>query len=149
MGIVSPEKTPEWIEELIQSISSDLKPSGLIGQLGFRYLPPDAPMNSTQRWLIGVYLVPYELSGGRYDGAEAVAGFSMNIKGLLSLFSDVLTLEWKVPRGYTDGLSGPEVWLEGTYRQSKKVQLHIYADPPLDEVPDLVLDVTTNELRVK
>lgn len=149
MGIECPEKHPEWIQDLIKEVSEMVRPLGFIGQIGFRYLRPDAPENMTHKWLIGLYLVPHELAGGQYDGASAVAGFCLNVHGLLSIFSDVSTLEWRVPRGYTDGLTGPEVWLEGLYRGSENIQLHVYADPPSDEVPALVLDVTTNTLRAK
>lgn len=149
MGIECPEKHPDWIQELVQRISEQLRPLGFIGQIGFRYLRPNADQNTTGRWLLGIYLIPYELTGGQHDGAAAVSGFCLNIRDLLSIFSEVTTLEWRVPRSYTDGLAGPEVWLEGLYRGSEAVQLHVYADPPSDEAPALVLDVTTNTLRAK
>ena len=149
MGIESPQPQPEWIQALVKDVADNLRPLGFIGQLGFRYLSPDQPQNLTQQWVIGVYLIPHELAGGKYDGANAISGFCLNIAGLLALFSEVSTLEWRVPRSYNDGLAGPEVWLEGIYREEQQVQLHVYADPPSDELPSLVLDVTTNTLRVK
>ena len=149
MGIEYPEKSPQWINDLVREVADRFQPLGFIGQIGFRYLDPDAPENSTHCWLIGVYLVPHELSGGQHDGAAVVAGFCLNINGILSLFSNVRTLEWRAPRRYTGGLAGPEVWLEGVYRESEKVQLHIYSEPPDEEMPALVLDVTTNVLRAK
>jgi hypothetical protein len=149
MGIECPADHPEWVQDLMQAVADNVRPLGFIGQFGFRYLPPDVPENRTQRWLIGIYLVPHELTGGSNDGAAVVSGFCLNIHALLSLFSIVSTLEWRVPRRYTDGLTGPEVWLEGLYRGTQSVQLHIYAEPPSDEAPALVLDVTTNILRAK
>ncbi len=149
MALESPVAVPDWIQNLIQDIGDRFHPLGFIGQLGFRYLPPDSPQNTAQRWLIGVYLVPYELSGGQQDGGVAVAGFAFDLLPLLTIFSGITTLEWRVPRGYTDGLSGPELWLEGQYRGTESVQLHVYAECPADELPTLVLDVVTGVLRVK
>ena len=130
-------------------MTEQLKPLGFIVQIGFRYLTPDSSQNTTGRWLIGIYLIPHELSGGAHDGAAVVSGFCLNIQALLSLFSHISTLEWRVPRSYTDGLTGPEVWLEGNYRGKQQVQLHVYAEPPSDEQPSLALDVATNTLRAK
>lgn len=149
MGIECPTDHPEWVKDLIREVADEIRPLGFIGQIGFRYLPPNVPQNTLKHWVIGVYLVPHELSGGRQDGAAAVSGFCLNILKVIALFSELLTLEWRVPRGYTDGLAGPEVWLEGLYRGTQRVQLHIYADPPSDEAPALVLDVATNTLRAK
>ena len=149
MALEPPVVVPEWIQNLIQDIGDRFQPLGFIGQLGFRYLPPDSPQNTTQRWLIGVYLVPYELSGGKQDGVAVVAGFGFDLLPLLTIFSGITTLEWRVPRSYTDGLSGPELWLEGRYRGTESVQLHVYAECPADELSALVLDVATNTLRSK
>lgn len=149
MSIEISPAPPPWLTELIRIIGEQFRPLGFIGQLGFRYLQPGVPENSTRRWLIGVYLVPHELSGGKHDGSVVVAGFCFNLQVLLDLFSDITALEWRVPRSYADGFSGPEVWLEGNYMGTKPVQLHIYADSPADEAPSLVLDVGTGVLRPK
>ena len=149
MAIEISPTPPPWLTELVRVLGDQLRPLGFIGQLGFRYLQPGDKENATRRWLIGIYLVPHELSGGKYDGAAVIAGFCFNLRILLDLFSDITVLEWRVPRSYTDGLSGPEVWIEGNYMGTKPVQLHIYADSPSDEKPALVLDVATNVLRVK
>lgn len=148
MAIEFPADLPDWLPGLITKIGDQFRPLGFIAQLGFRYLAPDAKDNATRRWVIGVYLVPYELSGGNHDGAAVVAGFCVNLQALVAIFSKVETLEWRVPRGYTDGLSGPQVWLEGCFNDLP-VQLHVYGECPADELPSLVLDVTTNTLRAK
>jgi hypothetical protein len=149
MGIETAKGGTDWLYELIRQIGERFRPLGFIGQLGFRYLSPQDASNLTGRWLIAVYLVPTELAGGRHDGASVLPGFGLDLLSLSRLFTEVTTLEWKVPRSYTDGLAGPEVWLEGVYGGIAAVQLHVYADCPTDEVPALVLDVVTNTLRVK
>jgi hypothetical protein len=141
--------TPTWLGELIRNVGDLINPMGFIGQLGFRYLSPEAEKNNTKRWLIGIYIVPHELVGGKQDGASSVSGFCLDLSKLLALFDDITLLEWRVPRRYSDGLSGPEIWLEGYYMGKNPVQLHIYADSPADEKPELTLDVSTNVLRVK
>jgi len=140
---------PTWLNDLIRTVADLISPMGFIGQLGFRYLPPEAEKNTTKRWLIAVYIVPHELIGGKNDGAKTVSGFCLSLKKLLDLFDDITLLEWRVPRSYSDGLAGPEIWLEGYYMGTNPVQLHIYADSPADENPELTLDVSTNILRVK
>lgn len=149
MGIETTESVPEWIQQLVRDIGEQIRPLGVIGQLGFRYLPPDASMNPTQRWVIGIYPVPYELAGGKRDGVVVVSGFYLDLLKTISQFSNITTLEWRVPRRYTDGLSGPELWLEGHYQNNEPVQLHVYAECPADELPALVLDVVTGTFRVK
>lgn len=149
MPIETSPSQPQWLHELIREVAKHVSPLGILGELGFRYLPPDSPQNTTQQWLVGLYLIPYGLSGGKHDGAAALAGFGLDVLNLTRLFSRISTLEWRVPRSYNDGLTGPEVWLEGVYRDEHRIQLHIYADPPSDELPALVLDVATNTLRAQ
>jgi len=152
VGIERADDTPEWLEKLVCQLGALLKPMGFIGELGFRYLSPESAANTTKCWLVAVYIVPHELSGGKHDGAAVMSGFCINLLSLNSVFLETSTLEWRVPKSYTDGLAGPEVWLEGQYDDGcelKRVQLHVYAEPPSDESPALVLDVTTNTLRAK
>ena len=52
MGIESSEECPKWLLDFVSKISSLLNPLGFIGQLGFRYLSPDADKNKTKRWLL-------------------------------------------------------------------------------------------------
>lgn len=156
VGIESQEGLPEWLRELFERVGTLVTPLGFIGELGFRYLEPDNPANTTNRWLLAAYLVPHELAGGKHDGSSVVAGFSLSLTELSKLFLNVTSVVWKVPRAYTDGLAGPEIWLEGVYNagtQEKEwlpaVQLHIYSDPPSDEKPAVVLNTYTNTLTQK
>ncbi len=152
MGIECPESTPNWLIKLFQDAGSLIAPLGFIGDLGFRYLPPDDPANTTKRWLLAVYLIPHELAGGKHDGSSVVAGFSLSITELSKLFVNVSSVTWRVPRAYTDGLAGPEVWLEGVYDGGEfvaAVQLHVYSDPPNDEKPSVILNTHTNTLSRK
>ena len=150
MGIEKSKGTEKWLQKFITKVCDSIAPLGFIGQLRFRYLEPRTHHNHSDRWVIWVYLVPHELSGGRHDGAAVVSGFCLNLQQLLTLFSKVTTLEWKVTRGYTDGLAGPEVWLEGELlEENVPVQFHFFSEPPSDELPDLILDVHTNTLRAK
>lgn len=34
--------SPVWLNELIRTVADLINPMGFIGQLGFRYLPPEA-----------------------------------------------------------------------------------------------------------
>ena len=150
MAIEESGEPATWLVNFISEVSSCILPLGFIGQLGFRYSEPLSIRNCLDRWIIWVYLVPHELSGGRHDGMAVVSGFRLNIQQLLTRFSEVTALEWKVTRGYTDGLAGPEVWLEGELlKDDVPVQFHFFSEPPSDELPDLVLDVHTNTLRAK
>jgi hypothetical protein len=153
VGIKCQEETPEWLIKLFQDVGGLITPLGFIGELGFRYLSPADPANTTTRWLLAAYLIPHELAGGKHDGSSVVAGFSLSITELSKLFVEVSSVTWRVPRFYTDGLSGPEVWLEGAYEGEKAdlmfVQLHIYSDPPHDETPAVVLNTHTNTITQK
>ena len=156
MGIECPEDTPSWLIKLFKDVGNLVIPLGFIGDLGFRYLSPDDPANTTKRWLLALYLVPHELAGGKHDGSAAVAGFSLSITELSKLFLEVSSVTWRVPRFYTDGLTGPEVWLEGVYNAGSSeetwlpaVQLHIYSEPPNDEKPSVILNTQTNTLTRK
>lgn len=152
MGIECQEEMPEWLIKLFQEVGSLITPLGFISELGFRCLSPANPANTTSRWLLAAYLIPHELAGGKHDGSAVVAGFSLSITELSKLFVDVSSVTWRVPRSYTDGLAGPEVWLEGAYdggEQVLAVQLHIYSDPPHDETPAVVLNTHTNTITQK
>ncbi len=149
MGISRAAEDPEWLRNLISDVAECYVPLGFLSELGYRYLEKSEPKNKTGKFVIATYVTPYELSGGQHDGARALSSFAFDVSKLLSFFSNIETLEWQVHRGYTDGLSGPEICIEGDYNGKHPVQLHLYADPPEDEAPSLVLDTTTNSLRTK
>lgn len=149
MGIELPSSgAPVWLQDLIRKVGDLLKPLGFLGQLGFRYLEPAAENNYAGRWVIAVYLVPHELLGGKQDGHAAISGFCFDVLKFVEFFSSVSALEWHVPREYTDGLTGPELWLEGIY-ETYPVQFHFYSESPSDELPSLVFDVVTRTAKPK
>ena len=152
VGIECNEDTPSWLIRLFKEAGNLVIPLGFIGDLGFRYLSPNDPANTTQRWLLALYLIPHELAGGKHDGSSVVAGFSLSITELSKLFIEVSSVVWRVPRFYTDGLAGPEVWLEGVYDSGEEcvaVQLHLYSEPPNDEKPSVILNTHTNTISKK
>lgn len=149
MGIERSQSCPAWVKSFVEELAKLIQPRSFMGQLGFRYLDPLDEKNTTRRWLIAIYAVPHEVAGGKHDGSSVVADFTFDVLKLLKLFSEVSTLEWKVNHCYTDGLDGPEVWLEGVYRSGEKVRVHVYSDPPADESPTVIFDVRTSKSRFK
>lgn len=148
MGIESSQDCPSWLSGLLKKIADTMLSLSFSGQLGFRYLPQDDENNQINKWVLAVYLLPNEVSGGRDDGALAVPGFSLDLVKLTSLFSEVKSMGWTVPRVYNDGLDGPEVWIEGLV-DDNKISFHFYADPPFDESPELILDFNEDKVRPK
>lgn len=149
MGIRASIDCPEWLRGFIGEIVAFITPFSFIGEIGFCYLDPENKENNTNRWVIASYLLPYELAGGQKDGAHVLPEFSLDVSGLLQKFSKVLAVEWKVRRNYLDGLEGPEIVIEGTYKNDKNVQFHFYADPPSGEKPLVVFDIKTLTSRPK
>ena len=148
MGIEVSKEFPDWLKEFVKSVSAYISPISFGCQLWFRYLSPDDDINRSTRWLLAIYLLPNEISGGRYDGSLALPDFTLDVMKLQELFSEISVLRWKVTRAYNDGLDGPEFWLEGIFND-KRISLHIYSIPPADELSEFVLDASTGNVRAK
>ena len=149
MGISSFKDCPVWLTDFVESLINLITPSTFIGEIGFCYLSPEKEKNKTNRWVIAVYLLPYELSGGGKDGAHVLPEFSLDLSAFLKKFSKVDAISWKVTRNFEDGFDGPKLLVEGVYQKTKKLQFHFYTNPPASEKPSVVFDVKTMECRPK
>ena len=135
---------PDWLLELVNKVCDCMDPLSLMGQLGYRWLDPDNPVNVTGAWVLGVYPCSNELRGGQEDGALVHPGFRLNISSFLSGFSAVENMVWTHPTSYNSNLEGPRFCIEGTY-SNHKLRFQIFAVAPADEDASLIIDTANGD----
>lgn len=135
---------PSWLLELVNKIHGWIEPITLMGQLGYRWLPPDHSVNASGVWVLGVYPCANELRGGRKDGTLINPGFRLDISSLLSGFSSIENMAWIHPTVYNGGLEGPRFCIEGIYGDHK-LRFQIFAVAPTDEDASLIIDMASGD----
>ena len=126
---------PQWIEDLVGAVSVCLSVHSPMGPLGYRYLPDE------EWWILLVYPTPVELLGGAEDGAQMVTGFTLEVRDLLAVFSDIEAIHWQTQSFGDHDLLGPHLSIEGVY-QDHQVWLQVLAEPPEDEEPQMKLSLS-------
>lgn len=121
---------------LVESV----QPLNLMGQMGYRYLEPGTIQNPTDYWVLAVYPIPNEAFGGCHDGGLVYPGFSLDLGHFLEGFQGVEVLAWHAPSVYNGELDGPEVSVKGSFT-GKRVWVRVFAHPPSDVSPSLVVDL--------
>ena len=125
---------PEWLDSLFTIVSNCVYAHSPMGPLRFRYFKEE---ENTE---LLFFPPPIELLGGKEDGAVVSAGFSLNLKELMSAFEQVDDFRWyALPFGPYDS-EGPNISIEGIF-QGRHVWIRFLAYPPSDEEPELKLDV--------
>lgn len=135
---------PDWILELIDKVQECVSPINVMGQLGYRWLPPEHDANVTKVWLLGVYPCSNELRGGHADGKIIHPGFEFELSSIVSKFSSVDNLVWIHPTVYNGGLEGPRLCIDGSYGKHN-IRFQFFAVAPTDEDPSLVIDMASGD----
>ena len=130
---------PDWLKDLVDNVQQNIEPISLMGQLGYRWLPPEHPVNVLGKWIVGVYPWPNEVRGGASDGAIVNPGFRIKLQSVLSLFSVVKDLVWIQPSVYNGGLEGPQLRIDGACGNND-VRFQLFAAAPSGEDASLVVD---------
>ena len=138
------DPAPDWILDLVSKAQECLAPINVMGQLGYRWLPPDHEINSANVWVLGVYPCSNELRGGRTDGKIINPGFEFRLSSLLSEFSTVENLAWIHPTVYNGGLEGPRFCIDGSYGKHN-IRFQFFAVAPTDEDPSLIIDMASGD----
>lgn len=138
--------TPQWLVTFMDAVVIDcVSPMGFMGQLGYRYWPPDDANNPSSAWLVAVYPTPNEVRGqNRMDGAVFVSGFSLDVGKLIAAMGNVSDVVWNMPAKYNNDLDGPEISVRGTFA-GKHVWLRFFHLPPPDEPPAFAVNPLTSE----
>lgn len=146
--IAETDEMPSWLSDFCSVLSNEIWPIDTVGQLGYRWLHPDAPVNTSGRWVLGVYACPTEISGGVDDGDLFNPGFGVNLSEIINRFDFVEDVRWVCPTKFNSGLEGPRIHIEGVLTDHK-LRLQIFAVAPSDEEASIVLDALTGKSRPK
>ena len=129
------EETPEWLEALVDSVSSCMQPHNLLGPLGYRWGDED------DFWEVTIYPTPTELVGGAEDGAIVAPGFSLNVQKLCSVFEELEDVCWLAQAFGPHDEYGQHLSVEGVY-EGHQIFLQILSEAPAGEEPHLRVDVS-------
>lgn len=135
--------TPKWISALVEDVVVEcVTPQGFMGQLGYRYWPPD---DAGLPWTVAAYPTPTAVVGDAVPpGAVTVSGFRFDVGRLLAAMSGVTEVVWAAPAKYNGNMDGPEISVRGVFA-GKHVWFRFFHLPPPDESPAYSLDLRTAE----
>ena len=128
----------DWLEALVDAAIGCMQAHSATGPVGYRYSQEE---DLTE---IIVYPTPVELVGGEEDGCLVIAGFTLDILALMSVFEQVIAIHWYSRGFYPADLTGANVAIEAVY-QGHSVWLQILAEPPDDEQAGMKLDVSARQ----
>ena len=131
-----PEDPEAWLDELVEAVVGNMTDEGGPRTLGFRCREAEG------FWEVLIYPKPVELVGGAKDGEVVAPRFSLDLKGLRSVFDRVDDFSW-VAFGLNDD-EGPHVSIEGVY-QGHEVLVQVLAYAPEDEEPGMKVDTTRSD----
>lgn len=132
-------KVPAWLNNLVGEVAECMEAHNEMGPFGFRY-GQDLEMTD-----VIVYPTPVELIGGENDGIIVLPGFSLDIQELISIFEEIVDVEWCSQNlGLSEG--GGNISIEGIY-EGHSVWLQIHAEAPADEEPGMKLDVSGTDRK--
>lgn len=125
----------DWLDELIDAAVGCMEAHSATGPVGVQYLQEE------DLTTVLLYPTPVELVGGEEDGSLVISGFTLDIQALMSIFEEVIEINWESQAFYPPDPAGANVAIEAVY-QGHSVWLQILAAPPDDEQPGMKLDVT-------
>ena len=136
-------EAPGWITDLVRCTMRSLSLDAASGVWNYLFEPPIEPHGE---WGVDVYPTPYQVEGGREDGAEEVGGFDLDVGRLLKAFDRPPYVLWVVPSDYDDPEDGPRLTIEGVYR-THAVILRVYVFPCIDVEATKIYNPHTDEIR--
>lgn len=133
---------PAWLPALLEEVSQAYVPLGHVGALGCALWEPQAPANPDNNWTVAVYPLPVQVQGGKQDGCDVVAGFTLDVLRLSRCLDPVRRAAWTV----CYASHGPAFGLVGRFA-GHEVNLRVFSQPPEPEAASHAIDVVTGELR--
>ena len=124
----------DWLEALVDATVGCMQAHSATGPVGYRYHQED------DLTTVILYPTPVELVGGEEDGSLVIAGFTLDIQALMSVFEQVIEINWESSAFYPSDPTGAKVAIDAIY-QGHSVWLQILAEPPDDEQAGMKLEV--------
>ena len=128
----------DWLETMVDAAVGCMEAHSATGSFGHRYSQENDPTT------VLLYPTPVELVGGEEDGVRVVSGFTLDIQTLISVFEEVIEIQWESRAFYPSNPSGAKVAITAFY-QGHLVWMNILAEPPDDEQLGMTLDVTARQ----
>lgn len=116
-------RPPSWLNDLTQAVAAAIVPTDVMPPLGCHFFDGEGLCEVT------LFAAKTEVIGGERDGFQFPAEFILDIAGILSLFSDVRSIEWQALPYERDDEIGAHVAIEGTYA-GEDLLLRIPAQAP-------------------
>ena len=128
----------DWLDALVDAAVGCMEAHSETGPVGVQHL------QEGDLTTVHLYPTPVEIVGGEEDGVLVVSGFTLDIKALMSIFEEVIEINWESRNFYPPDPAGANVAIEAVY-QGHLVWIRILAEPPDDEEPGMKLDVTARQ----
>jgi hypothetical protein len=128
---------PAWVTALVDDVLLPaVMPHGFVGRFGYRVWEPEEHMSGFDGWQVAAYPSPYEIrSAHAHDGGRSYGAFALDVKKLLSSFSDVEDIAWRSnanQHNLSSEFDCPEIVVAGKFA-GRRVRLRVFGGPPIDE----------------
>ena len=116
---------PPWLAKMANQVASEMHAMDVLSPIGCHYYHS----RDRNQWEVTLFASKTEVVGGQRDGLVSPSKFTVDVGGVIDLFTEVTALNWQaLPVGPGDEL-GPHVSLEGVF-QGHAVWLRILAKAP-------------------
>jgi hypothetical protein len=84
----SQQRLPEWLLSFVHNVAERFEPFSGVARPGYECQQVD------ERWEVSVFLGKMELVGGAQDGAAVPVNFRFDLRGLMSIFDELTSIQW-------------------------------------------------------
>ncbi len=121
--VVNPSENPEWLRQLAESVAALMHAHDVLSPVGCHVHQEGGLFE------VMVFASRTEVFGGRQDGKRIPSRFTLDVRGLLGLFSSVESVNWQPIAESTDDEIGAHLAIVGDY-QDRKICLRVPAEAP-------------------
>ena len=122
------QRPPNWLAKLANQVASEMTGVDILSPIGCHYFRNEGP---AEQWEISLFAARTEIVGGQRDGVETLSRFTLDLKSIACIFSEVKRFHWQgLPFGSeSEDEVGPHISIEGTF-EGHSVWLRILASAP-------------------
>jgi len=120
---VNPSEHPRWLAELADSVATLMFAHDVLSPVGCHYHQGEDLCE------VLVFASQTEVYGGRRDGKRFGSRFTLDVQGVLELFTSIEAVEWQALRHDADDEVGAHFAVVGEYK-GRRLCLRIPAKAP-------------------
>lgn len=135
-------RPPSWIEDTADRAAALFQSEDILAPIGCHFFHDE----EQDLWEVSLFVSLTETLGGPCDGKLTRGRFSIDVRELMSLFSEIARFDWQAVSFGDDDDLGPHLAIEGLVGGAS-VWLRILSEPPREFEPGRIADVHRAEFR--